>query len=415
MAGPTPACPQRYCTRSISAQAIGKVTAAEVEAPASSFSLIHPLKPSKHLYIAPNPIYFVHNYLEIPNKIPSQPQPARTIMQTYKTSRTPRNPLYAAAFVGALLLSCAIPTTATELKMASGYPDANYLTQTVRDFIADAHTRSGGTLSIELHNNQTLVKLPEMMRAVQTNQIALADVRLGNYGNQDPVYILDAIPFLAGDYNSALALWQASEPYLTASFAQRGVTTLFAMWNPPQGFYTNKPIAGADDLAGLKMRVYSTETRRMGDLLKAEPLIVQFGEIPQAFSTGLINAMFTSPQTGIDTQAWDFVKHLTMVGALFTKQIVAINTEVFEKLPKAEQDALVEAGKAAEKSGFERMKTLTEEQLALMKSKGVTVTQASPAFIDQLRQVGVQMQADWTAKASPEQRKVLDDYADRVK
>jgi TRAP-type C4-dicarboxylate transport system substrate-binding protein len=337
-------------------------------------------------------------------------------MQTFKTRPASRNPLYVAAFAGALMGAAAVaPATATDLKMASGYPDSNYLTQTVRDFIADAQKRSGGSLKIELHNNQTLVKLPEMMRAVQTNQVALGDIRLGNYGNQDPVYILDAIPFLAGDYDSAGKLWQASAPYLTASFAQRGMTALFAMWNPPQGFYTLKPVTRAEDLAGLKLRVYSTETRRMGDLLKAEPLIVQFGEIPQAFSTGLINAMFTSPQTGIDTQAWDFVKNLTMVGALYTKQIVAINTEVFNKLPKAEQNALLEAGKAAEKAGFERMKALTTEQLALMREKGMSVTDASPAFIAQLKQVGEQMEADWKAKANPEQRKVLDAYAGLMK
>lgn len=334
-------------------------------------------------------------------------------MQTSKTSLAFRTPLYVVAFVGALLFSGV--AGATDLKMASGYPDSNYLTQTVRDFIADARQRSGGALNIELHNNQTLVKLPDMMRAVQTNQVALADIRLGNYGNQDPVYILDAIPFLAGDYDSAQKLWAASKPYLTDSFAERGMTALFAMWNPPQAFYTVKPISGAGDLEGLKLRVYSTETRRMGDLLKAQPLIVQFGEIPQAFSTGLINAMFTSPQTGIDTQAWDFVKNLTMVGALFTKQLVVINTDVFQKLSPAEREALLEAGKAAEKAGFERMKTLTDEQLALMKEKGVTVAQASPAFISELQKVGVQMQSDWAAKASPEQGTVLQAYLQSVK
>jgi TRAP-type C4-dicarboxylate transport system substrate-binding protein len=322
--------------------------------------------------------------------------------------------LPALALGGALLAPLA-PALAADLKMASGYPDANYLTLTVRDFIADVDKRTGGALKIELHNNQSLVKLPDMMRAVQTGQVALADVRLGNYGNQDPVYILDAIPFVAGDYDSALKLWQASKPYLADSFAKRGMKVLFAMWNPPQGFYTLKPVASAADLAGLKLRIYSTETRRMGELLKAEPLIVQFGEVPQAFSTGLINAMFTSPQTGIDTQAWDFVKNLTMVGALYTKQLVAINSDVFDKLPKAQQDAVVAAGAAAEKAGFERMKALTNEQLAQIKGKGIQVADGSPALIGQLKQVGTQMQDEWKAKAAPEQRTVLENYAKLMK
>jgi TRAP-type C4-dicarboxylate transport system substrate-binding protein len=317
--------------------------------------------------------------------------------------------LLSVATMAALLSS---PTVhAVDLKMATGYPDGNHLTLTVRDFIGEVEKRTGGAVKIELHNNQSIVKLPDMMRAVQSNQVALVDMRLGNYGNQDPVYILDAIPFVAGDYDSALKLWQSSKPYLVDRFARRGIKVLFAMWNPPQGFYTSKPVTVADDLAGAKMRIYSTETRRMGELLKTEPLIVQFGEVPQAFATGLINAMFTSPQTGIDTQAWDFVKHLTMVGALYTKQIVGINADAFAKLSKSEQDAMLAAAEAAEKIGFERMKKLTAEQLVLIRAKGITVSEASPQFLAQLKKIGAQMEAEWKEKASPEQRKVLDSYA----
>lgn len=300
---------------------------------------------------------------------------------------------------------------AVDLKMASGYPDGNHLTLTVRDFISEVDKRTDGAVKIELHNNQSIVKLPDMMRAVQSNQVALVDMRLGNYGNQDPVYILDAIPFIAGDYDSAQRLWSASKPYLVEAFARRGIKVLFAMWNPPQGFFTTQPVKTAEDLRGAKMRIYSTETRRMGELLKTDPLIVQFGEVPQAFATGLINAMFTSPQTGVDTQAWDFVKNLTMVGALYTKQIVGINAEAFAKLSKPQQEAMVAAAGAAEKTGFERMKKLTAEQIELIRSKGVQVSDASPEFTAQLKKIGAQMEVDWRSKASPAQRRVLDDYA----
>jgi hypothetical protein len=53
--------------------------------------------------------------------------------------------LPAAVLVAAAVLG-AQPGGAAELKMASGYPDGNYLTVTVRVFIADAQKRSGGAL-----------------------------------------------------------------------------------------------------------------------------------------------------------------------------------------------------------------------------------------------------------------------------
>ena len=152
---------------------------------------------------------------------------------------------------------------ATELKMASGYPDGNYLTLTVRDFIADAAKRSGGSLKIELHNNQTLVKLPEMMRAAQTNQVAIADVRLGNYGNQDPVYIVDAIPFVAGDYDSALKLWQASKPYLVDSFAKRGLKV-----QESQFFTRNEPIPGLGASPEVSEQAFTLDTGKVSGPLR---------------------------------------------------------------------------------------------------------------------------------------------------
>ncbi len=306
----------------------------------------------------------------------------------------------------------AVPASANavELQMASGYPDANFLTKIVQGFIADVEKRTNGDVTITLHDNQTLVKLPDMIRAVQTNQVALADVRLGNYGHDDPVYVVDAIPNLAGDYAGALKLWAASKPYLTDSFAKRGLKVLFAMWNPAQGFFTKKPLTSGDDFKGLSMRIYSSETSEMAGLLGATPKEVNFAEVAQAFSTGLIDSMFTGPQTGIDTQAWDFTTNLTMVGALFTKQLVSINSDVFNGLSKADQDAILAAAASAEKSGFEMMKSLTNDQLALIKSKGTTVTDANQSVMDAVDAAGKAMLAEWEKKATPEQVKVVTDY-----
>lgn len=299
---------------------------------------------------------------------------------------------------------------AVELQMASGYPDANYLTKTVQAFIADVAARTNGDVKITLHDNQTLVKLPDMIRAVQTNQVALADVRLGNYGNDDPVYVVDAIPNLAGDTASALKLWAASKPYLSDSFAKRGLKVLFAMWNPAQGFFTKKPLTSGDDFKGMKMRIYSSETSNMASLLGATPKEVNFAEVAQGFSTGLIDSMFTGPQTGIDTQAWDFTGNLTMVGALFTKQLVSINTDVFNGLPAKDQQAILAAAAAAEKNGFATMIKLTDDQLATIKSHGMTVEDADASVMDAVKAAGATMLENWKKKATPEQVKVVTDY-----
>ena len=36
---------------------------------------------------------------------------------------------------------------------------------------------------------------------------------------------------------------------------------------------------------------------------------MQVPEVPQAFITGTVDAMITSGATGVDTQAWDYLKY----------------------------------------------------------------------------------------------------------
>lgn len=305
--------------------------------------------------------------------------------------------------------------TAADWKMASGYPDNSYLTVTIREFLTNLEKQTKGNVKVTLHNNQSLVKLPDIARAVQSNQVALGEVYAAALGNQDPMFTLDAIPFLAPDETSARALWKAQKPYFEKWFAARGSRLLFAQFFPAQGFYTQKPVTTVADLAKVKLRIYSNETKRMGELLNAQPLVVQFGEVPQAFATGMIDGMFTSPQTGIDTQAWDFARNYVHVGAMRTKLMVVVNESEFKKLSETDQKALLAAAAAAEEEGLKRGSEVTKEQLATLTSRGMKVTEASSELLTSLKAIGETMTDEWRKKAIPEQREVLQAYEANLK
>jgi TRAP-type C4-dicarboxylate transport system substrate-binding protein len=299
---------------------------------------------------------------------------------------------------------------AQDWKMASGYPDANYLTQTVRQFIEDVQTATDGKLEITLHNNQSLVKLQDIPAAVRRNQVQLGQVYSANLGNQNAMFTLDAIPFLAPDDVAAMKLWEAQKPYIENWFGDQGIRVLFPQFFPPQGFYTKDQVNAAADLEGLSMRIYSDATQNMASALNANPLQVQFGEVPQAFATGLVNAMFTSPQTGIDVQAWDFTDHYNLVGAMRTKVLVVVNEDAFSALSQDEQQAVLAAAEKARAAGIELGNSVTEEQLKTLESNGMTVTRASDAMKAELEKIGDAMTAQWAETADDEQRAVLDAY-----
>ena len=312
---------------------------------------------------------------------------------------------------GALLFGATSNAWAqTKWIMASGYPEGNFMTQDLRKFAEEVEQASAGKLKIELHTNDSLIKLDGIKRAVQTSQIQGGEIRLGVYGNEDPMYILDGVPFLASTYDEAARLMEAQKAYFDALFAKNGMKPLgYQVW-PSQGFYTKTPVKTADDFKGKKLRIYSTATQRMGTLLGFNATILPFAEIPQAFSTGLIEALFTSAQTGTDIQAWDNTKYFTNAGAILSKNMLIANARAFGALPKDVQAAVVRAGEAYTKRSWELSKQNHEEKAAILKQHGMEVVEAPPAVIEAMKKVGVQMTDEWKASASPEAVAALEKY-----
>lgn len=292
--------------------------------------------------------------------------------------------------------------------MASGYPDSNFHTKNVRLFIEEV--KSTSSLNIQLNPNDTLIKLDAIKTALQRGQIPIGEIRLGVYGNEDPMYILAGLPFISGTYAEAWLLKDFQKSYFDKIFKEQGLKILYYSAWPGQGFYTKTPVNTLADFKGLKLRIYSTATQQMGEMLGFNATILPFAEVPQAFSTGLIEALFTSPQTGIDIQAWDNTKYFTYAGAIFSKNAVVVSEKAFASLSAADQAAVLEAAKKAELRGWEMSAETTAEQIKTLTTNGMTATKAPPEVTERMQEIGLEMMKTWRKDASPEAIAVLDRY-----
>ena len=312
-----------------------------------------------------------------------------------------------------LLVSCLIglwtfSSQAAEWTMASGYPKSNFHTQNIIKFIDDV--KSGSSVKINLNPNDTLIKLDAIKTSLQRGQIPIGEIRFGIYGNEDPMYILAGLPFIAPDYASAWLLKEVKHAYLQDKFNKKGLRILYTSPWPGQGFYTKFPVNKVSDFKGKKLRIYSTATQQMGSMLGFNATILPFAEIPQAFSTGLIEALFTSPQTGIDIQAWDNTKHFTYAGAIFSKNAVIVTNKAFNALSKADQSHVLAAADRAELRGWEMSAATTRKQIGILEKNGMKSKNAPDEVISKMKEIGQAMMKDWRKKASPEANAVLDRY-----
>ena len=88
-------------------------------------------------------------------------------------------------------------------------PPTNFHTENIVQFVADVDKATGGKLKITVHANASLFKANEIKRAVQGNQAQAGEILLVNFENEDPLFGIDGVPFLATSYGDAMKLYKA--------------------------------------------------------------------------------------------------------------------------------------------------------------------------------------------------------------
>ncbi len=119
--------------------------------------------------------------------------------------------------------------------MPTPYSDGEFHTQNVRLFAEEVRKATGGQLDLVVHSNGSLIKHPDMLRAVSTGQVSIAEFLLGQFRNEDQVFAVDNLPFFATGYDNAQKLYAAQKPVLEKKLQGRGLTLLFSVAWPGQG------------------------------------------------------------------------------------------------------------------------------------------------------------------------------------
>ena len=311
----------------------------------------------------------------------------------------------------ALALAMTVPAQAqTKWNLPGAYPADNPHTENLTAFAKDVEQATGGKLAITVHPAASLFKAPEIKRAVQTGQSQMGEVLISLHENEDPVFGMDVIPFLATSYDEAHKLWKAQRPAIEKKLASQGIMVLMGVPWGPQGLYAKKDINSLDDMKGLKFRAYNVGTSRIAEIVGAQPVTIQAAELPQALATGVVNSFITSGSTGYDSKAWETMSHFYDAQAWIPKNLTMVNKGAFDALDKPTQDALTKAAAAAEERGWKVWREKSQWYLGELTKNGMKVQPPGQALKDGLKKVGEQLTADWLKKAGPDGQAIVDAY-----
>jgi len=310
----------------------------------------------------------------------------------------------------ALGLANGVAIAQTKWDLPTAYPASNFHTENIVEFAADVDKATGGKLKIQVHPNASLFKAPEIKRAVQGAQAQAGEMLWVNYENENALFGIDGVPFLATSYGDAMKLWKASRKPLEEQLAKQGLKVLFSVPWPPQGIYSKRQINSVADMKGLKWRAYSPATARIAELVGAQPITIQAAEVTQALATGAIDSMMTSGATGYDTKVYETVKNFYDTQAWLPKNVVIVNQKAFDALDKTAQSAVINAAAAAETRGWRLSEEKTNWYLDQLRKNGMNVAAPSQALKADLRKIGDAMLEDWLKKTGGDGKAVVDAY-----
>ena len=294
--------------------------------------------------------------------------------------------------------------------MPLAYPATNYHSENAAKFAECVTAGTGGDVEIVTHPNGSLFKGNDIKRAVQTGQAPIGERLLSAHANENVLFGVDSIPFLATSFDDAEKLWKAAQPEVGKVLDSQNLHYLYAVPWPPQGLYFKKPVESVADMTGIKFRAYNSATARIAELAGMVPVQVEAAELSQALATGVAESFVSSGSTGVDSKVWESLTHFYDVQAWLPRNTVFVNKDSFAALDDASKAALMDCGAKAAAAGEAKAQELTGGYLKTLAENGMTVAEPSDQLRQDLKDFGETMTEEWIAAAGDKGKAIVDAY-----
>ena len=306
--------------------------------------------------------------------------------------------------------SDAIAKTKWDLHL--NYPAGNFHSKGAQQFADRVQAATNGELTIVLHPGASLgFKGPELLRALADGQLAAAEIPTGMVEGDAPVLALTAQPFISTNAFEQRLLYQLSKETYKKVLKKFNQITLYTSVWPFSGIYTQRPITSEADLKGLKMRVYDGTGLAFGKATGIAARKMPFSEVYPAMKAGLLDSMYTSSVSGVDAKAWEVLKYFTPINIVGPVNMINVNLDVWNKLPKNIQATVLEIAAQMEDEMWNLAGDMDRTSRAKLKENGMTLSPVSKPFRAELNAIGDKLRGEWAKKAGSDARNILNEYS----
>lgn len=321
---------------------------------------------------------------------------------THKFSRT--------AAIATLTLAINGAAYAEVWDLPSPQPSDNYITENVTWFADQVREATDGELDIRVHPSGSLFPGDQIKRAVQRDQAQIGVHVLSAHQNENILYGIDSVPFLADSFEESAQLWEVTRPALDELMAEQNMQLLYHIPWPPQGIFFDREIETPEDAEGLKFRAYNTATARFAELMGMTPTLIEEAELSQAAATGMVQSLISSGDPVYNHQLWDYLPHFYDARAWLVLSHVFVNKDRWEALDEDTQQEVLAIAAEAEQRGEQQAKALTDTLKNRLSDKGVAINEPNAVLQAEFERIGDTMQEEWLEKAGEQGQRLVEEY-----
>ena len=300
--------------------------------------------------------------------------------------------------VGVWLLGNSADVTASKSRwhMPTAYPMSNYQSQTAQLFADEVLACTNGKLEIVIHAGGSLFKGHEIKRAVRTGQAQIGERLLSAHSNENAMFAVDSIPFVASSFSDAHRLDRIARPALEAVLAAENLVLLYSVIWPPQGIYFRDEVHSVEEVAGQKFRAYNATTARVAELAGMIPIQIEAAEMSQALATGVVSSFMASGSSGYDSKVWEHIDYFYDVKAWLPRNSVFVNKDIYDGLSGHVRQCLHGAAEIARLRGNEKAVEMTTWYIEQLLAEGMRVVQPGEVFRLELAHIGRVLSSEWS-------------------
>ena len=201
----------------------------------------------------------------------------------------------------------------------------------------------------------------------------------------------------------------------------KGVKLLGVFTHGPGQMFTKRPIAGINDLQGLKIRTGGGIAEAVAKALGASAFVKPAPESYELLSSGVADGVFFPLESIISFKLDTVLEQATLFpGGMYSSAFgFFMNEDKWNKLPKQDQEAIEKlSGEHLARLAGASWDEADRKGMEALKKSGVKIVNASPAFVTEVQKRSAPIIDDWITKTKAkgvDAPKVLAEFREELK